>query len=227
MGFKPQAELKPTFLIKDCTLTEFNKFTETFLTYMRSSGSTVPAEALWGQLNVNMDSYWFTELKDKGFTRQCDLTSFQTLMDDVALIKFPIHQRRMVVFGAKQTGDLLSYLRELIEHIRVSDWTTFNEEASACHLFINSVKCEESKRACFKILSKSQQGDLKSLITKLQSIEAYPDKEVAIKPVLVRDSCMACYFKGHGGKDCWGKCQHCGKYGHKSHLCRNKRRMRI
>ena len=30
MGFKPQADLKPTFLIKDCTLTEFNKFTETF-----------------------------------------------------------------------------------------------------------------------------------------------------------------------------------------------------
>ena len=32
MGFKPQSDLKPTFLIKDCTLTEFNKFTETFLT---------------------------------------------------------------------------------------------------------------------------------------------------------------------------------------------------
>ena len=120
-GFKPNADLKPTFLIKDCTLTEFNKFTETFLTYMRSSGSTVPAEALWGQLNVNMYSYWFTKLKDEGFSRQSDLTSFQTLMDEVALIKFPIHQRRMVIFSANQTGDPLSYLRELIEHICVAD----------------------------------------------------------------------------------------------------------
>ena len=74
MGFKPKADFKPTFLIKDCTLTEFNKFTETFLTYMRSSGSTVPAVALWRQLNVNMDSYWFTELKEKGFSRQTDFT---------------------------------------------------------------------------------------------------------------------------------------------------------
>ena len=24
-------------------------------------------------------------------------------------------------------------------------------------------------------------------------------------------------------KDCWGKCQHCGKYGHKYHLCRNRK----
>ena len=107
-----------------------------------------------------MDSYWFTELKDKGFSRQSDLTSFQTLMDDVALIKFPIHQRRMVIFSAKQTGDPLFYLRELIEHIRVADWTIFNEEAAACHLFLNSVRCEEAKSACFKILSKTPEGDL-------------------------------------------------------------------
>ena len=33
LAFKPQADLKPTFLIKDCTLTEFNKFNETFITY--------------------------------------------------------------------------------------------------------------------------------------------------------------------------------------------------
>ena len=75
-GFKPNADLKPTFLIKGCTLTEFNKFTETFLTYMRSSSSTIPAEALLGQINVNMDSYWFTELKDKGFSKESELTSF-------------------------------------------------------------------------------------------------------------------------------------------------------
>ena len=188
MGFKPQADLKPTFLIKDCTLTEFNKFTETFVTYMKSSGSNVPAEAIYSNLHVNMDSYWFTELKDKGFTAQNDLTSFQHLMDEVSLVKFPLHQRRMTVFCAKQTGDPLSYLRELIEHICVADWATFNEEAAACHLFINSVKCEESKRACFKILAKSPQGDIKSLITKLQSIEAYPDKETSVKPVQVRES---------------------------------------
>ena len=144
-------------------------------------------------------------------------------MDEVALIRFPLHQRRMVIFAAKPNENSISYLRELIEHIRVADWTTFNEEAAACHLFLNSVRCEEAKRACFKILSKTPEGDIKSLITKLQSIEAYPDKETAIKPVLVRETCGACNYKGHATKDCWGKCQHCQRYGHKSHLCRNKK----
>ena len=55
MGFKPQSDLKPTFLIKDCTLPEFNKFSETFVTYMRSSGSNVPAEAIYSNLLVHME----------------------------------------------------------------------------------------------------------------------------------------------------------------------------
>ena len=50
MAFKPQTDLKPTFLIKDCTLPEFNKFTETFITYMNSSGSNAPAEAIYSNL---------------------------------------------------------------------------------------------------------------------------------------------------------------------------------
>ena len=98
---------------------------------MRSSCTQIPAEALWGQINVNMDSYWFTELKDKGFSRQSNLTSFLKHTEEVSLIKFPLHQRRMVIFAAKPNGDSISYLRELIEHICVADWTTFNEEAAA------------------------------------------------------------------------------------------------
>ena len=133
-GLKPNADLKPTFLIKDCTLTEFNKFTDTFSTYIRSSCKQIPAEALWGRVNVNMDSYLFTALKDKGFSRQSDLTSFLKYMDEVALIKFPLPQRRMVIFAAKPNGDSLSYLRELIEHICVAEWTSFNVEAAASHL---------------------------------------------------------------------------------------------
>ena len=85
------------------------------------------------------------------------------------------------------------------------------------------VRCEEAKRACFKILSKTPEGDIKSLITKLQSIEAYPDKEIAVKPVVIREACGTCNYKGHTPKDCWGKCQYCSRYGHKSQLCRNKK----
>ena len=134
----------------------------------------------------------------------------------------------MTVFCAKQTGDALSFLREIIENIRVADWSTFNEEAAASHIFMHYTKCEESKRACYKILSESPQGDTKSLIAKIQAIEAFPDKETSVKPInlregdWVRKSCTTCKFKGHLSQDCWGKCKFCGRYGHKSNLCRNK-----
>ena len=82
------------------------------------------------------------------------MTAFLKQMEEVALIKFPLHQRRMNIFAAKTNGDALTFLRELVDHIRVADWTTFNQEAAACHHFLNSVRCEEAKRACFKILSK-------------------------------------------------------------------------
>ena len=105
----------------------------------------------------------------------------------------------------------------------MADWTTFNQEAAACHLFLNSVRCKEAKRACFKILSKTPEGDIKSLITKLQSIEAYPDKEIAVKPVTICEACETCNFKGHATKDCWGKCTHCQRYGHQSKFCRKRK----
>ena len=76
-------------------------------------------------------------------------------------------------------------------------------------------------------MAKSPQGDTKSLIAKLQAIEAFPNKETSVKPIQLcegeRKSCTTCKFKGHLSQDCWGKCKHCGSYEHQSHLCRNKK----
>jgi len=57
------------------------------------------------------------------------------------------------VFKSEQKGDIISFLREIIKNIRLADWQTFREEAASCHIFIAFTKCEESKRACYKILS--------------------------------------------------------------------------
>ena len=64
-------------------------------------------------------------------------------------------------------------------------------------MFLNSVKCEEAKKACFKLLAKNPEGDIRKLVTALQSIEAYPDKEIAkVKPVVLCEAGGKCNFRG-------------------------------
>ena len=110
------------------------------------------------------------KLKDQGFSREANLEAFLKQIKMVSMIKFPVHQRRMSLFEAKPSGDSLTFLRELTEFAPVADWKTFNQEAAVCHLFLNSVKCEEAKKACFKILAKNPEGDIRKQVTALQSI---------------------------------------------------------
>ena len=127
ISFKPQTDLKPTFLVRDCTLPEFLKFGETFVIYMNSSGTAIPAEAVFSHLRVHMDPFWYTELIHRGLNIKTELVNFPKLMDYTAIDKFPIHNRRMKVFKSEQKGDTLSFLREIIENIRLADWQTFTE----------------------------------------------------------------------------------------------------
>ena len=69
---------------------------------------------------------------------------------------------------AKQKGDSLEFLRELIELARSAEWGTFSEESAICHLFVNNVKCDKARKICFKFLRKNSDGDTKKLIAELQ-----------------------------------------------------------
>ena len=94
-------------------------------------------------------------------------------------------------------------------------------------------KNDEAKKACYKILTEIPQGCTKTLMEKIAAIESFPDsKQTFVKSAWDREDgiperkvCKDCKLKGHTTAECWGKCQHCGKYGHKSHLCRYKARL--
>ena len=134
----------------------------------------------------------------------------------------------MKVFTSSQKGDSMSFLREIIESIKMADWHTFGAEAAAMHVFMAFTRDEEAKRACYKILTELPQGDTKALMTKISSIEAFPDnKPVSVKPIInnpeaKKKVCTSCKYRGHLAPDCWGKCEHCGRFGHKSQVCRSK-----
>ena len=68
----------------------------------------------------------------------------------------------------------------------MADWHTFNEEAAAMHIFMANTRDEEAKRACYKILTELPQGDVGLLMTKITTIEAFPEHKppTSVKPVI-------------------------------------------
>ena len=120
--FKPQSDLKPTYLARDCTLPEFITFTKTFIIYMNSAGTAIPRDAVFSHLRVYMDPWWYTELGHKGLDINTDLFNFPKIMDIVSREQFPIHSRRMRVFQLQQKADTMSFLREIMENIRLQKY---------------------------------------------------------------------------------------------------------
>ena len=65
--FKPQPELKPIFLAKDCLLLEYTTFVTTFVSYMNSSQSPLTEGSVDQNIRVNLDPSWYVELQEKEF----------------------------------------------------------------------------------------------------------------------------------------------------------------
>ena len=74
----------------------------------------VPAGALYSQVCVNIDNYWLTEIRERGFTKDTSLEDFIKLIDEASMFKFPLHMRRMKLLEATQTGDPLDFVRDFI-----------------------------------------------------------------------------------------------------------------
>ena len=117
-----------------------------------------------------------------------------------------------------------------MESIKLAEWSSFNEEAAALHIFMATTTDEVAKRACFKILSELPEGDVGAMMNKITAIEAFPERRTpsfSAKPIISntdtpRKICTACKFKGHLVSECWGRCSHCKRFGHKSEVCRLK-----
>ena len=69
--------------------------------------------------------------------------------------------RRMKLLEATQTSDPLDFARDLVNLTLSAEWTTFSRESAICHLFMRGVKCEESRKICFKILGENPDVDSK------------------------------------------------------------------
>merc|ERR1712002_367683 len=161
---------------------------------------------------MGVDAWWQHYIEHVGLKSHSDISHFVKIMDITARNKFPIHARRMKCFTHIQKGDTMTHLREIEESIKLAEWSTFNEEAAATHIFMATTTDEEAKRACFKILGELPEGDVGQLMNKITAIEAFPERRTPVfsaKPVISntdipRKICTNCKLKGHLAPDCWG-----------------------
>ena len=94
MSFKPCPDLRPSILMRDCTLRVVEHFNEKFANYMRSGpNQIILPRALYSQVCVNIDPYWLTEIRERGFTKDTNLEEFIKLIDLVLMFKFPLHMK--------------------------------------------------------------------------------------------------------------------------------------
>ena len=70
MSFKPYPDLRPSLLVRNCTLNEVEHFIEKSANYMRSGpNQIIPPGALKLTGCINIDPYWLTEIRERGFTK--------------------------------------------------------------------------------------------------------------------------------------------------------------
>jgi len=64
-----------------------------------------PEGVIFAQACVNIDEFWLKEIKSRGFSKETNLKDFIMLIENVALFKYPINERRMELFEATQATD--------------------------------------------------------------------------------------------------------------------------
>ena len=67
------------------------------------------------EVKPKSNQYWLTEIKERKFTKENTLEEFLKMIKEINILKFPVHHRRVTLLEAKQTGDPLEFVRELIE----------------------------------------------------------------------------------------------------------------
>ena len=78
---------------------------------------------------------------------------------------------------------------------------------------MKGVKCDESKKICFKFLKENPEGDSNQLIDQLKALKK------SKQPEPTKIICHTCNTWGHDEGECWGQCEACKGWGHEQLYC--------
>ena len=102
--FRPQSNLKPTYLDKMATHLEVVKFVQGAEVYVKTGfTSSTPPQGIWAYLMPLMHATWSNELEKAG-VRDKDLKTALDILVDESQLRNPVHGHRIDFLATKRGG---------------------------------------------------------------------------------------------------------------------------
>ena len=224
-SFKPQGNLKPPYLEKNCNHLESVHFCALFEIYIRDGyRGRIPENTVWMQLQPLINRVWFESLlhhhiKEKNLKEVIELILAESAGRN------PLHQRRIDLLRVKKEGSHSDFLFSLEEHMSLVQYNEMTKDSFLTHLFLEQADETMAKMAT-KILEKKPGADVNQLRQAIQQIESstwYQGKGPRNHAKSAKRFCEDCDSPTHNKEDCWGVCKHCNRRGHQADKCHSKK----
>ena len=169
-SFKPQGNLKPTFLEKTCNHLETVHFVNTFEIYIRDGyRGKIPDNTVWMQLQPLINEVWFKSLLHQNI-KEKDLQGVIDLILEESSGRNPLHQRRIDLLRVKKGGNHSDFLFALEEHMSLVEFDDMTKDSFLTHLFLEQADEHMAKMAT-EILEKKPKCDVHQLRQAIQQIK--------------------------------------------------------
>ena len=182
---KLRSELRPTPLTINSSLSEVITFLRNFSTYIQSGNGKsdqLPEGIIFEVVKTNVDSFWIKMLEGWGFGEKTKLQEFITMINTISKNRFSICDRRLQLFGLKQTNeDPVGFLAKVNDLVKNADWYNISENEATLLIFQQGINCAQSKKICSEFIKTKAERDVEKLADQLTGLKI-SNKPTPTKP---------------------------------------------
>ena len=224
--FKPQSNLKPSFLDKNSTHLEVKNFCQNVETYIVTGFKDALPQMVWPYIKPLMHATWAQALEQNDAKAKW-LQKIINLLLEESNLRNPVHNRRIDFLQSKRQGATHSDFWGILEEkLALIDFQNLTGEALGTHIFLQESDAVMSKMAAQILYETEGKGDVGRLRNEIKAIESsqwYDSRRPhagkrAGEPGGGR-WCEQCKSQSHNTDSCWGKCRFCDRYGHLPSVC--------